>query len=338
MAPPVTPNTNLGVEMRGWRVTRVVRAGRSILPWLRRLPRELDHLPRPQDRGLERLTRRHRADLLADLRHVRLARDPDAGYRQDDVAANHELLSADGCGPVTTGKPHVPGRRPFRDHAQEQAATPGNVEDLGQLARHDSAFEPDPRPLAFHQEVARTLHRHDEAEPLAAPALGDVVAHDPDDLTGRVEHGATRVPRVDRGRRLEELGERHRAVGRVGQPLGADPARAERVRETVGGADDQHLLPDVNLVGIAESSGLRVLRDAGELDQAQVGRGFRGNHPCWDCFATEHLDDDLVHRMDDVRGGHDLAVRGNHDAGTDLREGDEALRADHQPDLGPDTG
>src|SRR5262249_4434389 len=57
---------------------------------------------------------------------------------------------------------------------------------------------------------------------------------------------------------------------------------------------------------------------------------FRG-----DGFAADELYGDLVHRVNDVGGGHDLAVR-NQDPGTDLMELHEAPRAGDVPALRPD--
>src|SRR5262249_46182588 len=168
---------------------------------------ELDDLARSEDRSLERLSRAHRADPLADLRKIGVGLDGDAGDRQHDVTTNHEVLPTDRREPIAPHDPHVPARVGHGDDTDQPAAAARDVEDSGQLVGDDRALEADPRPFALHQEIARALHGDDEPEAFAAAALRDDVAHDTDDLTGHVEHRAARVSRIDRGRRLEEFGE-----------------------------------------------------------------------------------------------------------------------------------
>src|SRR2546430_3870620 len=50
----------------------------------------------------------------------------------------------------------------------------------------------------LEQELPGGVQRDHEPEALAAAGLGDVVAHDADDVAGHVEHRPTGVSRIDR--------------------------------------------------------------------------------------------------------------------------------------------
>src|SRR2546430_6800862 len=102
----------------------------------------------------------------------------------------------------------------------------------------------------LEQELPGGVQRDHEPEALAAAGLGDVVAHDADDVAGHVEHRPTGVSRIDRGRGLEELGQRHGAVDGIGRPAGADDARAQGIAEPVGRPDDDHGVTDLHGVRV----------------------------------------------------------------------------------------
>src|SRR6266704_1239508 len=148
--------------------------------------------------------------------------------------------------------------------------------------------------------------------------------------------GPAGVARVDGGVGLEELGEGHGAIDAVGGPLGADPARAHRVAEPVGRSDDEDLIADPHRVRVGQESRLDAFRNRRELEQREVGGGLRADHARENRHTAEELDVDLVHRMDDVSGRHDLTVGRDEYAGPDLGERREAAGALDVLPLGPD--
>ena len=119
--------------------------------------------------------------------------------------------------------------------------------------------------------------------------------------------GPPEFPVLDDRRGLEELGQRE--VARDGLPARADDARAERVAEAVRRANDEDRVADANGVGIPERRDHRVAGYNRGLDDRDVGPGLGSDHARGHGILAEELDDDFVHRVDDVRGGGDLAIR-----------------------------
>src|SRR5215467_7287656 len=164
--------------------------------------------------------------------------------------------------------------------------------------------------------------------PFAAPGLGDVVAHDADQITRAREHGATGVAGVDDRVGLKELGEREVPGHGVGLPPRADYSLAERVAEPVGRAHDEHGIAHANGIRIGELGHGGIRGDGRYLDDGDVGPRLGGDDPRLVRFLSEELDHDLVHRVDDVGGRGDLTVGRDQDAGADLPEADHAGRLD----------
>ena len=76
--------------------------------------------------------------------------------------------------------------------------------------------------------------------------------------------------------------------------------------------------------------------DTLELQQREVGGRLRADHARGDRLAPEDFDLDVIHRMDDVSGGHDLAIRRNEDTGPRLGESCESAGTLDITPLGPD--
>src|SRR5206468_5321545 len=111
---------------------------------------------------------------------------------EQDVAAEHDLLAADRRERRSALEaPAV--RRGALDHRLEQIAVlvVRDVQQIGHRVREQLALEPAPERLLFQQQLPGGIDRDDEAESLAAAALGDIVRDEADDLAGEVEHRAT---------------------------------------------------------------------------------------------------------------------------------------------------
>src|SRR5262245_43951254 len=163
-------------------------------------PRQLDDLAGAEHADLERGPRWRCGQLVANLLDVLVGHRGDAVDREDDVASERQLLPADRDHPFAPGQAHVPRRRVLSHGLDEKSAGRRDVEHRGRVAGEDVALEGGPEHLAVDQELSRVVDRHGKAQALAAPRLRDVLADDADDLARHVEHGATGVPRVDRGR------------------------------------------------------------------------------------------------------------------------------------------
>ena len=120
--------------------------------------------------------------------------------------------------------------------------------------------------LRVDEQLLRRADRHNKAEALAATGFCNVLTDDADDLARHVEHGTTRIARVNNGGGLKELCEGHVAKNGAGWPACADPADAHRVSQPVRRTDDHDLLAYPHLA---------VVTNPRDPDQHQKGYLFR---------------------------------------------------------------
>ena len=157
----------------------------------------------------------------------------------------------------------------------------------------------------------------------------------PIDLALHVEHRPAGVAGIDRGVGLEELGERHGLVHRIGRPARADISHAQRVAQAVRRPHDDDLVAHVHRAGVGHRGHLRARRHPVELQQGQIGRRLGGHHARRHRVAPDELHRDLVHGVHHVRRRHHLAVRRDEDAGAGLGKA-RLPRGRHVPAAGAD--
>src|SRR2546430_15421924 len=156
-------------------------------------------------RSRELAARRHAVEYVPDSPVVGGLAHGNALDLQDDVTADDELLAHDRGEHGAAAQAHgIPGRA-FRHALHEIAHWLRKIEDLGDGTRDEAAIEAAPGRWALEEQLLGRVDGHDEAQPLAAARLRDVVADDADDLARHVEHRPARVARVDVGVCLVEL-------------------------------------------------------------------------------------------------------------------------------------
>src|SRR5262249_30792769 len=129
------------------------------------------------------------------------------------------------------------------------------VEILGEISRDLKPGHAAPEGAPLQHQLAGHVRAHHESEPLVPARLGDDVAHDADHLSAHAEHGPARVPLVDGGVGLDELGQRHFAVDGVRLVSAADVPHGQRVREAVGRPDHEDLLADLTALESPRTAG-----------------------------------------------------------------------------------
>jgi hypothetical protein len=97
---------------------------------------------------------------------------------------------------------------------------------------------------------------------------------------------------------------------------------AQRIAQTIGGADEEDGIADENGLGVDE---LRHGGAAGhhrELEDGDVGPLLGRVYPRGHGILAEELDGDVLHLLHHMRGGRHLPVGRDQDARADLLEAD----------------
>ena len=162
--------------------------------------------------------------------------------------------------------------------------------------------------------------RDGEADTLTA---GDDGRVHPDNLAFHVDQGAAAVAGVDGGVRLEEVVKR---PGLDAAALGAQDARGNRVPQAEGVADGEDPFAHFHLVGVAEVQEWQG-RVGLYLEQGDVGFFVSPDDLSLEGMllagAALKVDENGIRASNHVVVGHDVAVGGNEEAGTEgaLRTG-----------------
>src|SRR2546422_2003299 len=228
---------------------------------------------------------------------------------------------------LVPGKLHdyVPGfhtgllRRGALHHGRDQCAcSVGALEALRELLGEglDRHTEPAALDLTVRGELRNNrlghARGHREAATHRPAALADDRGVDTDNLPSGVDQRTTAIPRVDGGVGLNEVVVRPTAdhsTGRAYDPGGDRLLEAERV------ADSHHRLADLERIRIPdgddrEPSGL-------DLQKGQVCLGIAPDYRGGQLTVVRQLHLDAGRILDDMVGGHDVAVRGQDEARSD---------------------